>query len=70
MKFSSNVHKIIVEITILSTTPPDDAGFDMTKSGDGEFVRMKVVGREEISSEDARKLVKEMGGDEEVIDVD
>jgi len=67
MKFASKVHKVVVELTILSATPPDDAGFDMTKSVDGEFIRMRVVGREELTLEDAKKLVKEMGGDPEVI---
>lgn len=67
MKFDHKVHKIVVELTILSDTPPDEVGFDMTKSGDGEFARMRVVGREELSLEDARRLVKELGGDPEVM---
>ena len=67
MKFAGKIHKVVVELTILSATPPDDAGFDMTKSRDGEFARMRVVGREELSLEDARRLVKELGGDPEVM---
>jgi hypothetical protein len=67
MKFEGKVHKVVVELTILSATPPDDAGFDMTKSGDGEFARMRVVSREELSLEDARKLVKDLGGDPEAM---
>lgn len=67
MKFSGKVHKVVVEVTILSATPPDDAGFDMTKSGEGEFAMMRVVSREEMALEDARKLVKDLGGDPEVM---
>lgn len=70
MKFekAKKAHRVVLEVVIVTTDAPDDAGFDLVKSKAGEFARMRVVSKEEIPVGDARRLVKDMGGDLEVFD--
>ena len=67
MKFDKQAHKIVVELTIISLEPPDDAGFGMTKSGDGEFVSMRVVRKDQLTIDAAAHEIKSLGGDPGVL---
>lgn len=67
MKFDKKAHKIVVELTIISLEPPDDAGFGMTKSGDGEFVSMRVVRKDQLTIDAAAHEIKSLGGDPGVL---
>jgi len=58
----AKLHKITVEVTILTRQEPDDAGFDMFHSGDGEVARMRTK-REELSEEEGIRQAISMGMD-------
>lgn len=54
------LHKVTVEIMILTRSEPDDAGFDMFHATDGEVARMRSRS-EELSEEEGVRQAIEMG---------